>query len=162
MDKLLVSACTVGQNTRFDGRSIEVAELVKLVEKGKAVPFCAEVSAGFPTPRKPAEIENGKVAADVLDGNARVITADGDDVTEGFILGAQNVLEKCKEEKITIAILRENSPSCGSSQVYDGKFNGNRISGNGIVAELLRRNGIQVYSHENFPRELIDKMLNEI
>jgi len=67
----------------------------------------------------------------------------------------------CIDNGITIAVLRENSPSCGSSIVYDGEFKGNKISGSGVVTQLLRDNGITVYSHEIVPADLIERLLTE-
>ena len=167
MDKLLVSSCVVGIPTKFNGTCLSMPTLKKLVENGKALPFCAEVSAGFSVPRKPAEIEKGKTAADVLAGNARIYEtwnedgSRGKDVTDQFIQGAQNTLQMCIDNGITIAVLRENSPSCGSSIVYDGEFKGNKISGSGVVTQLLRDNGITVYSHEIVPADLIERLLTE-
>ncbi len=167
MDKLLVSSCLVGHPTKFNGTCLDIPTLSKLIQNGKAVHFCAEVSAGFSTPRKPAEIERGKTAADVLAGNARIYEtwnedgSRGKDVTDQFIQGAQNTLKMCLDNGITIAVLRENSPSCGSSIVYDGQFKGNKIPGSGVVAQLLRDNRITVYSHENIPEDLIDRLLTE-
>jgi uncharacterized protein YbbK (DUF523 family) len=167
MEKLLVSACTVGIPTKFNGSFLDIPSLKKLVDKGIAIPFCAEISAGFPVPRKPAEIESGKTALDVLKGEARIFETNnsdgtkGADVTEQFIQGANNTLKICQENQITIAILRENSPSCGSSLVYSGKFDGEKIPGMGVVSQLLRDNGITVYSQDNVPTHLIQKLLEE-
>jgi len=165
MNKILVSACTVGIATKFDGGCLDIATLRELVDWGTAIPFCAEVSAGFSVPRKPAEIEPGKTAVDVLNGNAKIYEIGdpdgnlGADVTEMFLQGAHNTLKVCIENGITLAVLRENSPSCGSSLVYDGQFKGNKIDGSGVVAQLLRNNGITVYSHENVPEDLIKDLL---
>jgi uncharacterized protein YbbK (DUF523 family) len=168
MEKILVSACTVGWDTKFNGSSISLPKLVQLVEKGIAISYCAEVhGAGFPVPRKPAEIETGKTAADVLRGKARIYEIRnedgslGKDVTDQFMIGAMNTLKICLEKKIKVAILRENSPSCGSSLVFDGNFKGEKIPGMGIVAQLLRNNGIIVYSQENVPEDFISNLLNE-
>lgn len=157
--QLLVSACVAGFPTRFDGKCISINDIVALVDKGMAIPFCAEQAAGFPTPRDPAEIEPGKTAADVLAGNARVFTNKGEDVTKQFINGAYHTLARCQEAGITVAILRQNSPSCGSTQIYDGTFSGTRIDGSGVVTELLSQNGITVYNHDNYPVELVAMLL---
>ena len=66
-----------------------------------------------------------------------------------FIAGAQLALAACKTNQINIAILAESSPSCGSKTIYDGQFNGSKISGVGVTTALLRENGIQVFNqHE--------------
>ena len=51
---------------------------------------------------------------------------------------------------VEIAILKSDSPSCGSVKTYDGTFTGTIIPGKGIAAELLEQNGIKVYNEENF------------
>jgi uncharacterized protein YbbK (DUF523 family) len=48
--------------------------------------------------------------------------------------------------KITTVVLKENSPSCGSSMIYNGEFSGKKVPGNGVTSALLKRNGIKVIS----------------
>ncbi len=36
--------------------------------------------------------------------------------------------------------------------VYDGKFSGKLIEGNGVVAELLMKNGIEVYTENDLDK----------
>jgi uncharacterized protein YbbK (DUF523 family) len=115
------------------------------------VVFCPEVSAGLPTPRAPAEIITGK-GVDVLDGFANVVGNDGIDVTTQFVSGAENALELCLNQQIKYAVLAEGSPSCGSSKIYDGTFNGIKIDGSGVTAALLDRNGIKVYSQHTIAK----------
>ena len=55
-------------------------------------------------------------------------------------------LEKCIDEKVSLAILNESSPSCGSRSIYDGNFSGDKKIGMGVTAALLSQNGIQVQS----------------
>ena len=50
------------------------------------------------------------------------------------------------------AILKERSPSCGSSAVYDGSFSGRVVPGAGVAAALLMENGVRVFSEENFEK----------
>jgi uncharacterized protein YbbK (DUF523 family) len=45
-----------------------------------------------------------------------------------------------------VAVLKEGSPSCGSTWIYDGTFSGTRIAGEGMTAALLRSRGIRVFS----------------
>ncbi len=152
--KILISSCLIGLNVRYDAKSNKVESLVKLVKEGRAIFLCPEQLGGLSTPRIPAEIEFTKTASDVLNGTAKIIGRDGSDLTNEFIKGAEATLKVCQELGITIAILKERSPSCGSNMVYDGTFMGNKISGQGLTTELLRRNGIKVYSEENFPNDL--------
>lgn len=138
-----ISACLTGVACRYDGRSNLVQPLDQLIQQGKAVAFCPEVLGGLTTPREPAEIVGG-TAEDVWLGNAKVITISGEDVTESFQAGAKRALEQAQQAQITVAVLKANSPSCGSQMVYDGTFSGNKIIGSGLTAALFRQNNIQV------------------
>jgi uncharacterized protein YbbK (DUF523 family) len=148
--KILISPCLIGIRTRWD-ESCEVVEgLIDLVKSGQAVFLCPEQIGGLPTPREPAEIESDYSARDVLNGEARVMTVTGNDVTGQFVAGAQRILKFCQEMGVEIAILKSGSPSCGSLQTYDGTYTDTTIAGRGTTAELLEQNGIKVYNEENF------------
>ncbi len=145
--KILVSACLLGQPVRYDGQSKEVdnSTLHHWQEEGWLVPVCPELSGGLSVPRPAAEITAAS-AAHVLEGRGHVSTADDDDVSRYFVCGAQHALILCRQHNIRIAILKENSPSCGSTQVYDGSFSGKLVPGAGITTALLRQNGISVFN----------------
>jgi uncharacterized protein YbbK (DUF523 family) len=143
----LVSACLMGVPCRFDGRHNRIPEVQQLVMEGKAIPVCPEQMGGLSTPRLPAEIVGGD-GDDVLDGTAKVINSQGEDVTMAFIRGAEEALRIAKTVGATEAILKERSPSCGSCMIYDGTFQGVKQAGQGVTAALLRRNGIEVESEE--------------
>lgn len=113
------------------------------------ITICPELLGGLSIPREPAEIIGGD-GDNVLDGNAKVIEKSGKDVTEFYVKGAYATLEKAKELNATIVVLKENSPSCGSSTIYNGQFVGKKIVGNGVTSALLKRNGFKVVSEENF------------
>ncbi|NOY15901.1 MAG: DUF523 domain-containing protein [Gammaproteobacteria bacterium] len=149
-NKILVSACLLGLPVRFDGQAKEIKHTIfqHWQEEDRLVPLCPEVSGGLPVPRPAAEIINGS-ASDVIDGRGYILTEDEEDVSRYFLCGAQHALILCRQQKIGLAILKENSPSCGSTQVYDGRFNGKLVAGQGVTATLLRQNGITVFSeHE--------------
>ncbi|WP_311794841.1 DUF523 domain-containing protein, partial [Alicyclobacillus acidiphilus] len=48
----------------------------------------------------------------------------------------------------TTAILKKNSPSCGSDLIYDGSFSGMKKEGVGVTVALLLRNGLTVTSED--------------
>lgn len=146
---LIMSACLAGEQCRYTGDGFDYPELRKLVEEGKAVPVCPEVLGGLPVPREPNEIVGGD-GFDVLDGRARVITARGEDKTGAFLRGAEAVLAIARKHGARVAILKERSPSCGSGMIYDGTFRGKKIPGCGCTAALLIREGLRVYSEENY------------
>ncbi|MCM8899613.1 DUF523 domain-containing protein [Caldicoprobacter algeriensis] len=144
---ILVSACLAGICCKYDGGNNGIPLIKELVRQGKAIPLCPEQLGGLPTPRMPAEIKGGS-ARDVLQGKASVIRNDGADVTENFVRGASEVLKFCQEMGIMCAILKSKSPSCGKGLVYDGTFKGKLVEGNGVTAQLLIDNGIEVMTEE--------------
>ena len=99
-------------------------------------------------PRPPAEIVGGD-GEDVLEGRARVITIDGQDVTEAYLRGAEVALAVARRLGIRKAILKSHSPSCGCRLIYDGTHSGRLVPGRGVTAALLRQEGIEVVSEEN-------------
>lgn len=130
---ILVSACLLGINCRYDGKGKLVDTLKILGKKHNLIPICPEIYGGMTTPREPSEKIKDKV-----------ISKSGKDVTDNFIRGAQETLKLAKFYDCQLAILKERSPSCGYGKIYDGTFTGNIVDGNGITAELLVKNGIKV------------------
>ncbi|MDK2798468.1 MAG: hypothetical protein PWP27_48 [Clostridiales bacterium] len=147
---ILVSACLCGINCKYNGGNNLNSKILELYNKGKLIPICPEQLGGLPTPRAPREIINGN-GLDVLEGKAKILDKDKKiDNTKEFIRGAQNALKISKALNIKKAILKQRSPSCGFGQIYDGSFSGRIIKGNGVTAELLHRNGIQILTEEDF------------
>lgn len=130
---ILVSACLLGVNCRYNGMGIFCEELNLLKDRYNLIPVCPEIFGGMKTPREPNEIKEG-----------RVITPSGEDVTDSFKRGAEEVLKLARFYDCKYAILKEHSPSCGCGQIYDGSFLHKIVRGNGITAELLLKNGIRV------------------
>lgn len=165
MEKILISACLIGQPVRYDGRAktIESDILERWRAEGRLVPVCPEVMGGLPTPRPPAEIIGQASApadgAAVLDRRAAIVEDTGDDVTEPFIDGATQALQIARDNQCRFAVLTDGSPSCGSSFIYDGSFTGKRIEGAGIVAALLRRHDIVVYGEHQISD--VDQLFRE-
>ncbi|MGG1679628.1 DUF523 domain-containing protein [Neobacillus sp. NRS-1170] len=146
---ILVSSCLAGLYVRYNGTNCLNDKISKLVEENKAITICPELLGGFSTPREPAEIIGGN-GEDVLDGNAKVVDKSGKDVTQLYIKGAYSTLEQAIELNATLVVLKENSPSCGSSTTYNGEFTGKKIMGMGVTSALLKRNGLKVISEEQF------------
>lgn len=139
--KYLISACLVGKKCNYKGESNVVKKLREMYLKGDAVLVCPEVMGGLKTPREAAEIHTRQ-------DRVIVKTISGKDVTEPFIIGAGKALKTAKENKITTAILKARSPSCGCGMIYDGTFSKKLIEGDGITAALLKLNGIKVITEE--------------
>ena len=131
--KILVSACLLGVRCRYDGKSKPHPAVERLMEQHTLIPVCGEIFGGLPTPRVSAERQG-----------ARVVTADGRDVTAAYRRGAEEVLRLARRYGCKAAILKERSPSCGSGRIYDGTFTGTLTDGWGVTAELLRDHGICV------------------
>ncbi len=130
---LLVSACLAGEACRYDGCASAIPRLAALAEAGLALAVCPELEGGLSVPRPPCELRDG-----------RVLTRDGRDLTAEFKAGAARVLDLALAGGIALAVLKENSPSCGSVMIHDGNFSGKLVPGRGIAAALLGDHGIQI------------------
>lgn len=152
MEMILVSACLLGVNCKYDGKNNYNKEIVDFL-KGKAiVPVCPEQLGGLTTPRVAAEIQNGD-GLDVVENAVKVLTKEGVDVSEAFIKGAEETLYIAKSMGINQAILKAKSPSCGSGKIYDGTFSGVLRSGDGVTTYILKKNGITVFTENDFLRD---------
>lgn len=147
MTKILVSACLLGELVRYDAQILPnlPEKLQEWLKWGIVIPVCPEVAGGLPTPRPPAEIQ-GADGIDVVNGIAKVIDINGKDVTEAFMEGAREALRLALENEVEFAILKANSPSCGSKMTYDGSFSGVLKKGQGVTAAMLEKKGIQVFN----------------
>ncbi|MDC5330744.1 DUF523 domain-containing protein [Acinetobacter baumannii] len=142
---LLISACLIGEPVRYDGCSCLHTTLKQLFLNKKAHALCPELLGGFSTPRLPAEIVGG-TGQDVLNGKAKILDSSGLDVTELYLKGAYRTLEVAQQIQASCVVLKENSPSCGSQKIYNGTFQGEKITGVGITTALLQRHGFEVIS----------------
>ncbi|WP_087023605.1 DUF523 domain-containing protein [Thaumasiovibrio subtropicus] len=138
MEKILISRCLLGEQVRYDGNDNLIPHPLITTWRDRWVPVCPEVSGGLPTPRPPAELQQ--------DGH--IITIEGEDVSAAFNRGALHALMLCKQHNIRFAVLKENSPSCGRHQIYDGTFSGVKVAGQGMTTQALLEAGIQVFSDQ--------------
>ena len=143
-EKLLISACLLGKNVKYDGKNNKISNIQELEQYFDFVIICPEVDGGLPIPRLPSERINNKV-----------INTDGIDVTNEYILGKNKAIELVKKYNIKYALLKEKSPSCGKSS-YDGTFSHNLINRPGITAEALINEHVKVYGESE-----IDLLLKE-
>lgn len=149
--KTLVSACLVGERCRYDGGGFDrFPELRRMVQAGMAIAVCPEELGGLPTPRPPAELLGGDGRA-ALNGKARLVSVEGEDVTAAFLRGAEAAARLALEEGATTAILKARSPSCGCQGIYDGTFSGRVVPGMGVTAARLTQLGLTVHSEETWP-----------
>jgi uncharacterized protein YbbK (DUF523 family) len=136
--KIHVSSCFLGDNVRYNGKAktLQHPYLTQWLKEGRLVKICPEMSGGLLVPRMPAEIQQ----------HGLIMTQCGTDLTTAFEAGAQKALDLCIKHKLTFALLKESSPSCGSHLIYDGSFSQTKIPGQGVTAALLQKNNIRVFS----------------
>jgi len=148
MEKILVSACLLGEACRYDGKSLDrekCAERLKcLSARFSLVPACPEEAGGLPTPRP-------RMCFRTLPGESKakpygeVIDIHGLERTEALVAGADFCVELARHHGIRKALLKECSPSCGVNYVYRGE---EKVKGEGIAAKALRQAGVEVFSEE--------------
>ncbi|MCR5176131.1 MAG: DUF523 domain-containing protein [Anaerovibrio sp.] len=153
---ILVSSCLLGNKVKYSGESNDNDLLMRYSRYLTAV--CPECLGELPIPRPPAELQNGD-GKDVLNGKAEVKNKLGEPVTENYIRGAQKTLELVKKNKVRVAIMKANSPSCGNNMIYDGTFSGNKIPGEGVTAALLTQNGVKVYSEKDIDEDMLQRLI---
>ncbi len=144
---ILVSACLIGINCKYNGYNNKNEKVIQYLKDKQFIIACPEQLGGMSTPRDPSEIIELDTE-DVIKGQTSVISNKRLDVTNRFKEGAKETLKianiyNCKE-----AILKDGSPSCGSSYIYDGTFSSKKIDGVGVTTALLINNGIKVISEK--------------
>lgn len=148
MEKVLISSCLLGSPVRYNGNDAKVASEIieKWVAEGRAVSICPELSGGLGVPRPPAEIIGVNGFA-VLDGFAAVLDDRGIDITYPMVAGAYDVLRAAQSLGVRVAVLKDGSPSCGRTYIYNGQFRNIKKRGEvGVTVALLQRNGVSVFS----------------
>ena len=138
---ILISGCLVGINCKYNGKNNYNEKALELVKSGKAIPICPEQLGGLTTPRNPSEIK-------IINNKRYVINNKNEDVTEQFVRGANEVLKLAKELDVEKVILQSRSPSCGVGKIYSGNFDRKLVDGNGILAQMLIDNDIEVVDIE--------------
>ncbi len=146
MNKMIISACLLGEPCRYDGKSKPIEQVEALQKRYQLLPICPECMGGLPTPRPPAELQQ----------DGRVVNCEGRDVTEQYRRGAEIAWRIARQEGCALALLKEKSPSCGCGEIYDGSFSGRLIPGDGVAAALLQKHGIAVYGETQ-----VEKLLKE-
>lgn len=146
---IVISACLVGEKVRYDGNHKLDLFYKNLIDEKKAISICPEILGGLQVPREPGEIIGGD-GYDVWNDQAKVMTVAGRDVTMQFKEGAKRALSIIKDLNADTVILKSDSPSCGSTVIYDGTFTGNKKEGVGVTTALFTLNGINVYEEKTF------------
>lgn len=141
--KIMVSACLLGENCKYNGGNNLHPELLRILSAHTVIPVCPEVLGGLPVPRIPAEIVEGIV-----------MNREGQSVDAEFREGAGKALEMAKREKPDMIILQSRSPCCGMKEIYDGSFSGKLIPGHGVFAELAQEHGFPVVDVEDVLKDV--------
>lgn len=136
--RIMVSACLLGQNCKYNGGNNRNPELLRLLSGHEVIPVCPEVLGGLSVPRPSAEIVNGTV-----------MNRNGKSVDDAFMCGAKKALAVAEENQPDLIILQSRSPSCGVKEIYDGTFSGNLIPGHGVFATLAMESGFRVTDVED-------------
>jgi len=147
--RIIVSACLLGVQCRYNGTGGELERMPELMELAELIPVCPEILGGLPTPRPAAERRGD-----------RVVTCEGGDVTQEYLRGAQQSMHLAQRFNAQLALMKERSPSCGAGEIYDGSFTHTRVPGDGMTSALLKANGIEVYGESRIP-ELIERLKEE-
>lgn len=137
--KVLVSACVLGCNCKYNGRNNRNEAVIEYLKGKEVLSICPEMLANMPIPRPCAEIVDEVVMDDK-----------GNNVDSDYGKAVALALEKIEGEKIDLAILQSRSPTCGVNNIYDGTFTGKLISGQGLFAKALITKGYPVKDAEDF------------
>ncbi|ETR71585.1 MAG: hypothetical protein OMM_08026 [Candidatus Magnetoglobus multicellularis str. Araruama] len=148
---VLASACLLGIHSTYNGKQARRRLNVDcLTNKNvRFIPFCPEQIAGFATPRPPVEIQGGD-GADVLAGNATIMTEMAMDVTNQFLDALDDILTLVQWVQPTLVILQQRSPSCSCAGIYDGTFSHTLVPGDGVVAAFLKQHGYRLMDIMDF------------
>ena len=136
--KILVSACLLGENCKYNGGNNYNAAVAEYVKGREVLPICPEMMAGMGCPRTPIEIVDGVL----MDRN-------GNNVDAAMREAVTKAMEIIRKEEILCAVLQSRSPTCGVNQIYDGGFSGKLIPGSGILAQALELAGYRVIDAED-------------
>lgn len=139
--KILVSACLLGRNCKYNGGNNHCPEVTSFLEGKEVVPVCPEVMAGLGVPRTPIEIVHGELK-----------NRFGVSVDEPLRHAVEQVMELVHSQDIPVAILKARSPTCGVHQVYDGTFSGKLVDGAGVLTQALLEAGCRVLDEEDLKK----------
>ena len=131
--KVLVSACLLGTNCKYNGGNNYSEKLAAFLEDKEVIAVCPEVMGGLSIPRPAGEIVKGIVRS-----------KEGISLDEAYHRGAEKALAIARKEAPDLLILQSRSPSCGVKEIYDGSFSGKKIPGQGVFASLALKEGFRV------------------
>ena len=143
--KVLVSACLLGENCKYNGGNNFSSAVAEFVKDKEVILICPERLAGMGCPRPPIEIVDGML-----------MDCHGNNVDAAMRAAVEKAMDTIKEEQILCAVLQSRSPTCGVNRIYDGSFSGKLISGSGIFAQALKNAGYTVIDAEDMITDAAD------
>lgn len=139
----LISSCLLGANCKYNGGNNFCQEVADFRAAHSCCGVCPEAASGLPMPRPPAE----RIGDRIIDKEGKDVTSDFENGSTISLLAALQEAQR-RGEEIEGAVLKANSPSCGSGKIYDGNFDGTLVDGWGCFAAKLRDRGIKVISEK--------------
>lgn len=112
--KVVVSACLLGEFCRYDGKTKEHKELIEWLKDKEVIAFCPEAPL-FGTPRPKISVQSGRVFRNF----------DGLEVTH--LLRQETLRQAQAFDGVELIILKSKSPSCDlvdgiSAQIFKEKY----------------------------------------
>ena len=128
-EKVILSACLLGQNCRYDGKTKKVDKLLEAFKDYEIIPFCPEAPL-FGTPRQRINVVS------INDENRIITDETNKDVTQILVNEIQNFIKKYPHAKNIV--LKSKSPSCGLATTPILDQNRDILAkGNGIAAQMF-------------------------
>ena len=136
MEKVLVSACLIGNNCKYNGKNNKNEKILEYLKDKEVILVCPEVMGGLDIPRLKSEIVDGEE-------ELKVINEKGEDVTAYFVKGASIALKRALANNVKVA-------SSGYKKIYNGNFDGTKVEGSGVFARMLMEHNINILTEEDF------------
>lgn len=129
-----ISACLLGQNTRYDGGNRHEPLLIAaLGQSVTLVPLCPEMECGLGVPREPMRLEGDPA-------NPRLITiTTRRDLTAPMLAWTEQRLDSLADHGIVGLVLKARSPSCGKQVAVHGAGAGVVTYCPGLFAHLVMK-----------------------
>ena len=132
MKKVIISACLLGENCRYDGKTKKVSTVIDTFTNYEIIPFCPEAPL-FGTPRE-------RISVIEIDGIKKIITDDTKKDVTNLLKNEIDKFIKLHPDPDTI-VLKSKSPSCGfgTTPILNEKMQ-LIYKSNGIAADIFLKN----------------------